>query len=273
MTNTTLALDAAVTEAADRLRTAAESGRPCSPIRDLIGPTDVATAYAVQERVNGSRVDAGAVVVGRKIGLTSEVVQRQLGVDQPDFGVLFADMAVPDGGVAPLTRLLQPKVEAEIAFGLADDLSGDDLDASRVRAAVAWAAPAIEIVDSRIEGWDISFADTVADNASSGLFVIGAQHVDLGGIDPVTVGMVMTLNGVEVSVGRGSASLGDPITALTWLARTARDLGDPLMAGQVVLSGALGPMVAVGAGDVVTARISTLGEVSVRFADTTEESR
>jgi 2-keto-4-pentenoate hydratase len=125
----------------------------------------------------------------------------------------------------------------------------------------------LEIVDSRVAGWDISFADTVADNASSGLYVIGAPQVDLATIDPVAVEMAMTLNGVEVSVGRGSASLGDPLVALAWLARTARDFGDPLRAGQVILSGALGPMVAVTAGDAVTATISTLGSVAVSFGD------
>lgn len=273
MTDSTLALDGAVVEAADRLRVAFETRRPCLPIRDMIDPTDVASAYAIQELVNRDRLAAGAIVVGRKIGLTSEAVQRQLGVDQPDFGVLFADMEVDAGAVAPMAGLLQPKVEAEIAFGLAVDLADGDLDDAQIRAAVAWAAPALEIVDSRIRDWDISFADTVADNASSGLFVIGTQHADLAAIDPVTVEMAMTLNGVEVSVGRGSASLGDPVAAVVWLARTAREFGSPLRAGQVVLSGALGPMVSVGAGDEVTAHISTLGSVSVRFGDATEGAR
>ncbi|GAB7005238.1 fumarylacetoacetate hydrolase family protein [Nocardioides sp. AN3] len=257
--------DVATGAAASRLLAVATSHVPCAPVRDLIGSTDVAAAYAIQERNNNERREAGGIVVGRKIGLTSTVVQQQLGVDQPDFGVLFADMEVPDGGIAAMGRLLQPKVEAEIAFGLAADLADGDLDEAQVRAAVAWAAPALEIVDSRIADWDITFADTVADNASSGLYVIGAPKVDLATIDPVTVEMTMTLNGVEASAGRGSASLGDPLIALAWLARTAREFGDPLRAGQVVLSGALGPMVAVGIGDVVTATISTLGSVSVSF--------
>lgn len=257
----------AVDEAATRLGAAATNRTPCSPIRDLIGATDVTSAYAVQALNNQQRLAAGAVVVGRKIGLTSEVVQRQLGVDQPDFGVLFADMEVPDRGVAPMSRLLQPKVEAEIAFGLADDLADGDLDSEQVRAAVAWAAPALEIVDSRVADWDISFADTVADNASSGLFVLGETRVALCSVDPVSVEMVMTVNGEEASVGSGAASLGDPIVALAWLARTARDLGDPLRADQVVLSGALGPMVAVTAGDEVVAEISTLGTVAVVFGE------
>lgn len=266
-TSTATVKDMAVAEAALRLRAAVIDGRPCPPVRDLIGSTDVAAAYAIQDLNNRDRVADGAVVAGRKIGLTSTVVQQQLGVDQPDFGVLFADMEVADGGVAPMSQLLQPKVEAEIAFGLAADLNEGDLDDKQIRAAVAWAAPALEIVDSRVAGWDISFADTVADNASSGLYVIGTPQVGLASIDPVTVEMTMTLNGVEVSVGRGSASLGDPLVALAWLARTARDFGDPLRAGQVILSGALGPMVAVAPGDTVTAKISSLGSVSVTFGD------
>jgi 2-keto-4-pentenoate hydratase len=267
MSSSPTTVDEAVFQAARRLQAAAASGRPCAPVRDLIASADVRAAYAVQSAVVEARLEAGASVVGRKIGLTSEAVQRQLGVDQPDFGVLFADMEVPDGGVAPMGRLLQPKVEAEIAFGLAADLTEGDLSRDQVANAVAWAAASLEIVDSRVRGWDISFADTVADNASSGLFVIGDRRVGLATVDPKAVEMAMCVNGVEVSTGRGSATLGDPLLALAWLARKARDLEDPLRAGQVVLSGALGPMVAVRAGDVVSARISTLGEVSVTFGE------
>ena len=255
----------AVADAASRLHRAAIDRRACRPVRDAIGTTSVTTAYAVQDLNNNRRRAAGGIVVGRKIGLTSVAVQEQLGVDQPDFGMLFADMEVMDGGVAPTSLLLQPKIEAEIAFGLSEDLSAADLDLDQICAAVAWAAPALEIVDSRIADWDISFADTVADNASSGLFVIGADRVDLEDFTPADVQMSMTLNEVEASVGRGSASLGDPLLALQWLARTARALGEPLRAGQVILSGALGPMVTVTAGDRVAARISTLGSVSVTF--------
>ncbi|MGP3962085.1 2-keto-4-pentenoate hydratase [Nonomuraea sp. 3N208] len=249
----------AIDEAVDRLADAALTGKPCRPVRGLI--TDVAAAYEVQRRLNARRT---APVTGRKIGLTSPAVQRQLGVDQPDFGVLFADMEV--SGTAPLEHLLQPKVEAEIAFVLASDLS-EDLDLAAVRAAVDYATPALEIVDSRIANWDITIVDTVADNASSGLYVLGAERLPLSAFEPVEATMRMYADGQIVSEGNGAACLGDPLNALLWLARTARDFGDPLRAGQVILSGALGPMVPVSPGVTVRAEISGLGAVAVTFKD------
>jgi len=255
------------TPAAERLMAAATSGVPCTPVRDLIGSNDVAAAYAVQQQVVRARIADGARVVGRKIGLTSEAVQAQLGVDQPDFGVLFADMDVT-GEPVPVSRLLQPKAEAEIAFVLGADLDGE-LTAETVRAAVASAHVALEIVDSRIANWDITYADTVADNASSGLFALGDELADF--VEPRQVTMIMTLNGDVVSTGTGAACLGDPLHALLWLAQTAQNFGDPLRAGQVVLSGALGPMAAVKAGDRVEATVSMgglpVGNVTVDFTD------
>jgi 2-keto-4-pentenoate hydratase len=256
---------AAVAEAAERLEVAARTGVPCRPVRDLIGADDVEQAYAVQQRLTQHRLAGGARVVGRKIGLTSPAVQSQLGVDRPDFGVLFDDMDVSGPAEVPSARLLQPKTEAEIAFVLGEDLAEGPLDAAQVRGAVAYAVAALEIVDSRIAGWDITFGDTVADNASSGLFVLGQERVLLTGFEPVAATMRMTLDGAVVSEGTGAACLGDPLTALAWLARTAREFGDPLRAGQVVLSGALGPMVATPPGSVVTAEISGLGTVSATF--------
>lgn len=261
------AIDAvAIDAAAQRLLSAASTRTPCAPVRDLIGSTDVAAAYAVQERLTAARLSAGATVVGRKIGLTSPAVQKQLGVDRPDFGVLFADMRCTEDEPAEMSRLLQPKIEAEIAFVLDADLADGPLDAAQVRDAVAFAAPALEIVDSRIAGWDITFSDTVADNASSGLFVLGDAQRKLDDFTPVDVTMSMSIDGIEVSTGTGAACLGDPLEALRWLAVTARDLGDPLRAGQVVLSGALGPMAPVAAGNTVTAEITGLGSVSATFA-------
>lgn len=256
-----------IAAAADRLETAAEKRRPCSPVRDLLGGTDVAGAYAVQRLLTERRLAAGAVVTGRKIGLTSPAVQKQLGVDQPDFGVLFAGMDVSRLAEVPTARLLQPKAEAEIAFVLAADLDADDLDPATVRAAVDYASPALEIVDSRIADWDISLTDTVADNASSGLYVLGAAQLPLTAFEPRETTMRMYADDVLVSEGDGAACLGDPLDALLWLARTARDYGDPLRAGQVVLSGALGPMVSVAAGVTVRAEISGLGTVGAAFTD------
>jgi 2-keto-4-pentenoate hydratase len=211
-------------------------------------------------------VAAGRRAVGRKIGLTNPVVQRQLGVDQPDLGVLFEGMAVDDGGTVAAGRLIQPRIEAEVAMVLGADLDGPDLTTEHVRAAVAEVAAALEVVDSRIADWDISFMDTVADNASSGLFVLGSHRRPLDDLDLRAVRMTLCEDGGEVSTGTGADCLGDPIAALAWLAGAARDLGQPLRAGDIVLTGALGPMVAVRAGATYTAEVSCLGSVSVTFA-------
>ncbi|WP_199506035.1 2-keto-4-pentenoate hydratase [Geodermatophilus sp. TF02-6] len=235
-------------------------------MRDLIGADDIELAYDVQRQLTERRLAEGGRVVGRKIGLTSPAVQRQLGVDRPDFGVLFADMDVSDLPEVPSERLLQPKTEAEVAFVLREDLTDGPLDVAQVRAAVAYATAALEIVDSRIAGWDITFGDTVADNASSGLFVLGERRLTLAEFEPVDVPMTLQLDGEQVSSGSGAACLGDPLIALSWLARTAAELGDPLRAGQVVLSGALGPMVATPPGSSVSADLGPLGTVSATFS-------
>ncbi|MDX3748272.1 2-keto-4-pentenoate hydratase [Streptomyces sp. AK08-02] len=257
---------AVVAEAAARLSGAARDHKPCAPVRDLLGASDIGLAYAVQQRVIGERIAAGARVVGRKIGLTSASVQRQVGVDRPDFGVLLDDMDVSGLPEVPSWRLLQPRVEAEIAFVLAADLDDDELDIERVRAAVGHAVAALEIVDSRVGDWDIAITDTVADNASSGLFVLGGERVGLGEFEPRDVTMRMYADGVLASEGTGAACLGDPLAALLWLARTAREFGDPLRAGQIVLSGALGPLVPTPPGSTVRAEMPGLGSVSATFS-------
>ncbi len=253
-------------QAADRLQQAAASGVPCAPVRDLIGADDVAAAYAVQSIVIGARVAAGARVVGRKIGLTSPAVQQWLGVDTPDFGVLLDDMEYAEDQVVPMARLMQPRAEAEIAFVLSADLTEGPFTADSVRASVDHARAAIEIVDSRITDWDIKLGDTVADNASSGLYVLGATRLTLDDFDPIAVEMTMTCDGEEVSTGTGAACLGDPLNALAWLASAALEHGEPLRAGQVVLSGALGPVHPVPAGAVVRAEITGLGPVTATFS-------
>jgi 2-keto-4-pentenoate hydratase len=258
-----------VTEAAYRLRAASADRTPCAPVRDLIGGIDVYAAYAVQLQLTQDRLAAGARAVGRKIGLTSAAVQAQLGVDRPDFGVLFQDMEVAEATDVSMDRLLQPRIEAEIAFVLGADLEGE-VSPATVRAAVDYALVALEIVDSRIAGWDISFGDTVADNASSGLFVLGAQRLTLGDFEPRDTKVTLFVDGIPTSTGTGAACLGDPLRALTWLATTARDLDDPLRSGELVLSGALGPMVAVRPGTRVRAELCTsdgrpLGTVTADF--------
>jgi 2-keto-4-pentenoate hydratase len=258
--------DDPVRAAAERLGRAAATGIPCPPVRDLIGSSDIRAAYRVQSVLTAERLAAGGHRIGRKIGLTSTAVQKQLGVGQPDFGVLFDDMRLGGGDVISMGRLLQPKVEAEVAFLLAEDLMSGPLDARSVRPAIAYAVAAIEVVDSRVAGWDITLGDTVADNASSGLFVLGPQRRTLDQVEPAGVSMTMTVDGELVSSGDGRACLGDPLNALVWLANTAIELGDPLRAGEVILSGALGPMYPVRPGSVVRADISGLGSVSARFS-------
>lgn len=254
-----------IEEAVARLEGATRSGVACAPITDLLGPDDIDAAYQVQRRLTEQRLTAGARIVGRKIGLTSAAVQRQIGVDRPDFGVLFDDMRYADGAEIPIGRLLQPKAEAEVAFLLARDIA-DAADPAVVRDAVALAFPALEIVDSRIADWRIGITDTVADNASSGVFVIGASGLPLDDVEPLDVVMTMRCRGEVVSQGTGRDCLGDPLNALTWLATTAIDVGTPLRAGDLVLSGALGPMAAVSAGDIFEAVIAPLGTVTARFS-------
>lgn len=266
MTKPSTNRDALIRAAAARLQQATETSTPCGPVRDLLGDTDIALAYDVQRVLTQDRLDAGARIVGRKIGLTSPAVQKQIGVDRPDFGVLFDDMLIAEDVEVPSERLLQPKAEAEIAFVLSADLDQDELDVATVSAAVDYAVAALEIVDSRVTGWDIVITDTVADNASSGLYVLGSKRVPLADFKPVEVTMTLAKDGVEVSSGNGAACLGDPLNALLWLARTAREFGSPLRAGDVVLSGALGAMVAVEPGSTVVAELSTLGRVSATFS-------
>ena len=251
---------------ADKLFAAQNSRTPIPPVREMLPAGAIDLAYAAQEINTERRLKEGRRLVGRKIGLTSLAVQRQLGVDQPDYGMLFHDMAVPDGWDVSYGRLIQPKVEAEIALVIGRDLDGDKLTIADILRAVEFALPAIEIVDSRIADWKIGILDTIADNASSGLYVLGASPKKLDRLDLRQAGMVMERAGEPVSVGVGAACLGDPLSATLWLANTMAKAGRPLRAGDTVLSGALGPMVTVKRGEVYEARISGLGSVRAAFA-------
>jgi 2-keto-4-pentenoate hydratase len=268
MTNQTSGANegAAVSVSSPDLRTVANTllgalntARPCEPVRDVLGG-DLDAAYEVQELLIQSRVSTRNRRVGRKVGLTAPAVQRQLGVDQPDFGVLLSEMQRGEDEEIPSSRLIAPRIEAEIAFVMGRDVEDTDRDA--VLSAVDFVVPSLEIVDSRIANWDIGIVDTVADNASSAYFVLGSGKATLNDYAPAGAEMVMTINGQQVSQGTGADCLGDPINALLWVAETAAALGRPLRAGEVVLSGALGPMAPLKAGDVVEARISGLGTVT-----------
>jgi 2-keto-4-pentenoate hydratase len=258
--------DAAIEAAAEAIRKAWDTGVPCPPVRDSLPTNDVDAAYAAQH-VNTERwLAQGRRPTGRKIGLTAKAVQKQLGVDQPDYGMLFADMCFCDGEEIPVTRVMQPRVEAEVALVLEDDLSNSQLTLPDLIKATAYALPAIEVVGSRIAKWDIKIVDTIADNASSGLFVLGTTPVKLDRVDLRLAGMVMENKGDQVSVGAGIACLGNPLIAALWLARKMVEVGMPLKAGDVVMTGALGPMAPVVPGDVLEARISGLGSVRAAFA-------
>ncbi|MDQ8701161.1 fumarylacetoacetate hydrolase family protein [Streptomyces sp. LHD-70] len=256
--------------AAARLLEAHASGTPCAPVRDLID--DIDTAYTVQDRLTEHWLTQGRRLTGRKIGLTSPAVQRQLGVDTPDFGMLYADMAVPDGAEIPAGAVQEARAEAEVALVLDADLTHERHTIADLLRATAFALPAVEVCGSRIRDWDITITDTVADNASSGLYVLGTRPVPLRDVDLRLAGMVLQRQGEQVSTGAGSACLGHPLTAALWLADTLVRMGRPLRAGDTVLTGALGPMVPVAPGDVLQARIDGLGDVRVAFASDTEEA-
>ncbi|HEU0202007.1 MAG TPA: fumarylacetoacetate hydrolase family protein [Burkholderiaceae bacterium] len=255
-----------VVDAARALREAARTGAFIAPLREQYPQLDAAGAYAIQRVNTEHRLrEERRRIVGCKIGLTAKAVQVQLGVDQPDFGMLFDDGGFGDAEPVPMQRLQQPKVEAEIAFVLGTDLSMEHPGHVDVLKAIDHALPALEIVGSRIADWNIRFVDSVADNASSGAYVLGSTPRTLSEFDLRLCGMVMTRRGEPVSVGAGAACLGNPLNAVVWLARTMSALGHPLRAGGLVLSGALGPMVSVKAGDVFEARINGLGSVKAVF--------
>jgi 2-keto-4-pentenoate hydratase len=257
---------AAVTKAAALIQGAYDSGTPVPPIRTLLPEGDIDAAYAVQDTNTRLRIKRGARLTGRKIGLTSKLVQKQLGVDRPDFGVLLDTMAVPDGEEVPFGTVLQPRVEGEIAFVMEKDLKLERPSTTDVMRAIAYASPSIEICGSRIEKWQINIQDTIADNASAALYVLGNTKVKLEDFDGRLCGMVLESKGEPLSVGAGAACLGHPINAVRWLAEEMVRRGRPLLAGDVVMSGALGPMVAVTPGQVYEVRISGLGSVRAAFA-------
>lgn len=251
-------------ETARRLREA-YSGSAVSPLRDALDPTDAAGAYSVQAINTAYWQNQGRRIVGRKVGLTAKSVQVQLGVDQPDFGVLFDDMAIADGSTLDQSRAIQPKAEAEVAIVLSANLADPNTTVADVIAATRHAVAAIEVVDSRIADWKITFADTVADNGSSAFYVLGRERKPLEGLDLYTCGMALEVNGAIASIGAGAACLGHPLEAAAWLARTLAANGEALCAGDVILTGALGPMVALAPGDHVEAKIGGLGSVSFTY--------
>lgn len=236
-----------------------------APLTALNPEITIEEAYQVQLQTIEGKVTAGEKIVGKKIGLTSLAMQQMLGVNQPDYGHLLDGMMIDNGGEIATNQVLQPKVEGEIAFILKNDLKGPNVTVIDVLAATDYVVPALEIVDSRVKDWKIKLEDTVADNASSGLFVLGDKKVPLDGLDLAQMGMVLYKNGQIVNTGVGAAALNHPATCVAWLANKLADYGIILKAGEVILSGALSAAVVGEPGDYFQARFAHLGEVNVHF--------
>ncbi|MFX1674037.1 2-oxopent-4-enoate hydratase [Paraburkholderia sp. A2WS-5] len=254
-----------ITELGDRLYGALTARETLAPLTDSHPGMSIDDAYHIQQRMVQRRLDAGETVMGKKIGVTSKAVMDMLGVYQPDFGYLLSGMVYGEGESIALDTLIQPKAEGEIAFVLKKDLMGPGITNAMVLAATECVMPCFEIVDSRIRDWKIKIQDTVADNASCGVFVLGDRAVSPRNVDLNTCGMVLERNGEVIGSGAGAAALGSPVNAVARLANTLGRLGIGLKAGEVVLSGALAAMAAVKAGDSFRVAIGGIGACSVRF--------
>jgi 2-oxopent-4-enoate/cis-2-oxohex-4-enoate hydratase len=235
------------------------------PLTARVEGLSIQDAYQIQLHMIARRLQAGERVIGKKIGVTSKVVMDMLKVGQPDFGHLTSGMVYNDGDAIEASSLIAPKAEGEIAFVLGRDLGGPGVTEADVLSATDYVLPCFEIVDSRIRDWKIRIEDTVADNASSGVFVLGDTAVDPRSIDLRTVGMTLEKNGEIAATGAGAAALGNPLTAVAWLANTLGELGMSLKAGEVILSGSLAAMLPVQAGDSLRMSLGGIGSATVRF--------
>ena len=249
----------------DELYDALVSGKPVDPLTSREKDITLQDAYAIQLRMIARRVQAGETVIGKKIGLTSKPVQDMLGVNQPDFGQLTSGMVFNEGEAIDTSKLIAPRAEAEVAFMLKHDLQGPGITAADVLRATECVMPCFEIVDSRIKDWKIKIQDTVADNASCGVFTLGGVRLSPRKIDLSLAGMLLEKNGDVVSTSTGAAVQGSPVNAVAWLANTLGELGIAFRAGEVILSGSQSPLVPVKAGDSLVCTVGGLGTASVRF--------
>lgn len=255
-----------ILQCGDELYEAMVQRHTLRPFTERFNDITIEDAYNISLRMIERRVAAGEKIIGKKIGVTSKAVQNMLNVHQPDFGFLTDSMAYSQGQEMPISeQLIQPKAEGEIAFILKKDLLGPGITNADVLAATDCVIPCFEVVDSRIENWQIKIQDTVADNASCGLFILGDKAVDPRKVDLTTCGMVVEKNGSVISTGAGAAALGSPVNCVTWLANTLGEFGIPLKAGEVILSGSLVPLEPVQAGDYMSVSIGGIGSASVRF--------
>lgn len=255
-----------LTALGDALFEALQSGQPTAKISALEPDSDIEDAYRIQLRMLERRIAAGDQVIGKKIGLTSRAIQDALGVYQPDFGQLTAQMHYEDGATIDLGTLMQPRLEGELAFRLKEDLIGPGITTTDVIRATEYVTPCFEIVDTRFQDWQIKIQDTVADNASCGVFVLGAAKADPRDLDLSLAGMVIQKNGEVVATGAGAAVQGSPVMAVAWLANTLGRLGIPLKAGEIILSGAQAPLLTVEDGDHFTCEIAGVGSCDIRFS-------
>ncbi|MGB3331314.1 MAG: 2-keto-4-pentenoate hydratase [Mycobacterium sp.] len=253
-------------ELAAELAQAERSRVPISPLTAAQPGIDVVDAYEIQLINIRQRIAEGARVVGHKVGLSSEAMQQMMGVDEPDYGHLLNEMQVFEDKPVKASNYLYPRVEVEVAFILAADLPGADCTEEDVLAATEAFAPAIELIDSRISDWKIKLCDTIADNASSAGFVLGKQRVKPGDIDIKNIDAALTKNGEVVAQGRSDAVLGNPVTAVAWLARKVESFGVRLKAGDIVLPGTATRAIDVHAGDDCVAEFAGLGSVRLVFA-------
>ena len=249
----------------EHLLLAEQTKQSVPPLTDLYPNLTVHESYQVQLKAIDQKVKDGQKIVGKKIGLTSFAMQELLGVDQPDYGHLLDSMSIQNKDTIEVNSLFEPKVEGEIAFVLKKDLKGPDVTAEEVLAATEYIIPSLEIVDSRILNWKIKLEDTVADNASCGLYVLGKERFDLNGLDLTKIEMNLYKNGELINKGKGSDVLGHPATCVAWLANKLSEYNVTLKAGEVILSGALSAAVAAQKGDVFTAEFTELGKVEVSF--------
>jgi 2-keto-4-pentenoate hydratase len=255
-----------VKELADELWQVGQTGVPVEPLTKRHPELGIEDAYAIQSANIERRVAEGARVAGRKVGLTSRPMQELLGVTEPDYGVLLDDMFVEDGDEIPMERLLQLRIEAELAFVMERDLAGPGVTAATALTAIAGALPAVEIVDSRVANWQIKLVDTVADNASSALLLVGGNLRKVTEFDMRLVGVVVTRHGQLVDTGAGAAVLGNPVRCVAWLVNKLASFGASLHAGDVILPGSVHRMVSVEPGDVFRAEFGHLGAVTPRFS-------
>ncbi len=258
-------IDPRVEEAAEALYQARRTRVPIPPISRALGITSPDLAYSVQEANTARWLGEGRKPTGRKIGLTSEAIQKQLGVGEPDYGMLWGDLGFEDGAAIPIHRFAQPRAEAEIAFTMSATIDSPNATMEDVTAAIGSVMAAVEIADSAIAGWKITLADTIADNASGGGYVLGRERRALADVDLEGCRMRLSLNRSPASQGVGSACLGNPLNAVMWLAKKMAEVKRPLSAGDLVLSGALGPMVDVHAGDRVDVEIEGFSPIRLRF--------